>query len=71
MCWKFVLQTSEEYTTIKEKMKKLIAARNAQEGATGSGSGDAGAPSTPAAKIPGEDNTGAPGENAGQDGVEN
>lgn len=71
MCWKSVLQTSKECATIKEKVKKFIAARNAQEGAIGSGSGDAGASSTPATKIPSEDDTGTPGENAGQDGVEN
>lgn len=71
MCWKFVLQTPEECATIKEKVKKFIAARNAQEGATGSGSGDVGAPSTPAAEILGKDDMGTPGKNAGQDGVEN
>ena len=63
MCWKYVLQTPGECTAIKEKVKKFIAARNAREGATKSGSGDAGIPSTPAAEIPGED--------AGHDGVEN
>ena len=68
---KLVLQFIEECATIKEKMKKYIAKRNADEGATGSGSGDADALPTPATEIPTEEGTSAPGEDAAQDGVDN
>ena len=51
-------------------MKKYIVEWNAREGAAGSGSGDADAPSTPAAEVPTKESPGAPDENAAQDGVE-
>ena len=47
-----VLQSVEECAVIKEKVKKYVAKWNACEGAAGSGSGDADAPSTPATEIP-------------------
>ena len=56
---------------MKEKVKKYIAKQNACEGETGSGSGDADAPSTPATEIPAEEGTGVAGEDAAQDGVDN
>jgi hypothetical protein len=68
---KHVLQSIEECTTIKEKVKKYIAERNAHEGVAGSGSGDADAPSTLATQIPTEQDTSAPGEDATRDGVDN
>lgn len=61
----------EECAVIKEKVKKFIATRNAQEGVTESGLGDAGTPSTPTVEIPSKDGTGALGEDAAQDGVGN
>ena len=51
-------------------MKKFIAERNAQEGASGSRSGDADAPPTLATENLGKDNAGAPSENIGQEGVD-
>ena len=56
---------------IKEKVKKYIAELNAHEGAAGSGSGDTKAPLTLAAEVPGDNNMGAPGGNAAQDGLDN
>lgn len=70
-CLKFVLQSTEECTAIKEKVKKFIAEWNAHEGAAGSGSSDADMPSTPAAEIPAGEGTGGPSEDAAQDGVAN
>ena len=52
-------------------MKKFIATRNAREGATESGLGDAGTPSTPTIEIPSKDGTGTLGEDVAQDGVGN
>jgi hypothetical protein len=46
------MQSVEECVAIKEKVRKYIAERNAREGATGSGSGDAGTLSTPTAENP-------------------
>lgn len=71
MCWKSILQTLDEYTTIKEKVKKFITAQNAREGATESGSSDVGTPSTPGAEVPSEDGVSALGEDAAQDGIDN
>lgn len=45
---------------ISEKVKKYITARNAHEGAAGSGSSEMKAPPTPAVMAPVEENTGAP-----------
>ena len=52
-------------------MKRFIAELNAHEGASGSGSGDADAPSTHATEIPAGDGTSAPSEDAAEDGVAN
>jgi hypothetical protein len=49
--FKPILQSIEECTAIKAKVKKYIAKRNACKGAIDSSSGDADAPSTPATKI--------------------
>ena len=65
------MQSIKECATIKEKVKKYIAEWNAREGAAGSSSGDTEALPTPAAEVLGDDNTGAPGENAARDGVDN
>ena len=44
------MQSIQECTTIKEKVKKYIAEQNARGGVTRSGSGDTEAPPTPAAE---------------------
>lgn len=67
----WVSQSDEECAAIKEKAKKYIAERNARETAAGSGPGDTEAPPTPATEILTEENTGAPGEDAARDGVDN
>ena len=69
--WVCFVQFVEECAAIKEKVKKYIAERNARKGAARSGSSDTEAPSTPAAEVPGGDNTGAPGDNTAQDAVDN
>lgn len=56
---------------IREMVKRYIAALNAHEGTAGSGSGDMEAPPIPAAEALVEENTGAPGDDAAQDGVDN
>ena len=66
-----VLLSIEECAVIKEKVKKYIAERNAREGTARSGYGDTEAPPTPATEVLDCDNTGAPRENAAQDGVDN
>ena len=66
-----ILQSIEECTAIKEKVKRFIAEWNVHEGAAGSGSGDADVPLTPAIEVPAEDGTGAAGASAAQEGVDN
>ena len=56
---------------IKEKVKKYIAEQNARVGTARSGSGDTEVQPTLAAEVPGDNNMGAPGDNAAQDGVDN
>jgi hypothetical protein len=56
---------------VSEKVKKYITVRNACEGAAGSGSSEMKAPPTPAAMAPVKENTGAPSDDAAQDGVDN
>ena len=65
------MQSIEECVVIKEKVKKYIAEQNACEGVAGSGSSDTKAPPIPATEVPGDNNTGASGGNATQDGVDN
>ena len=65
------MQSTVKCAVIKEKVKRFIAERNAHEGATGSGSGDMDAPSTPATEVPTEDDTGAPGVSTAQEWVDN
>ena len=52
-------------------MKRFIAEQNGHEGAAGSNSIDADAPSTPATETTTEDGSSAPGVGAAQDGVDN
>jgi hypothetical protein len=56
---------------IKEKVRKYITKRNAREGMTESGSGDAGMLLTPIAENPAQDGAGGSSEGAAQFGVEN
>ena len=65
------LQSIEECAAIKEKVKRYIAEQNAREGAAGSSSGEMAASSTPVIETLADDGTGAPTEDAAQDGVDN
>jgi len=85
LCWSFrhrlrgdshdlskpILQSIEECEAIKEKVKRYIIERNAHEGAAGSGFGDIEAPPTPIAEVPVGESTGAVGQDAAQDVVDN